>query len=566
MSLPGTRATPAPAPAPTHTHPHPHPHTHTPTHRPTPTPVPPLATAAAGPYALLVVAVLGFASGLPLALTGQALQAWLSTEGVDIATIGFLSLVGLPYTFKFLWAPLMDRFELWPALGRRRGWLVLTQLGLAATLWALAATPPKGALQAFALLAVLVAFVSASQDVVIDAYRTDLLAPAQRGLGASLNVLGYRLAMILSGGVALIWTDAAQGSGWSWPQVYRLMAGIMAGAALLSVVALPRLAPPPADASASPPASARHDLLGFAAVVVAVVVGYLATLHAFTPLAQALLGPWLQGGRLAPALQARWVDLLALLMGLAFTLPLAAWAARRARFATLLNGLGSYFSQPGAALFLLFIVFYKLGDAFAGALMTPFLLKAMAFASAEVGVVNKIIGLWLTLGGALLGGLLMLRLGLWRALMLFGILQAASNMGFWWLALHGKGSLPGLLIPAFDWGFVSLTHATPVDGGLLMVIAFENLSGGMGTAAFLAFLMSLTQQRFTATQFAMLSAFASVGRVWVGPLAGVLAESIGWPAFFIVSTVLALPALAMLWWMRGTVQRLDVVPGAPLDD
>jgi PAT family beta-lactamase induction signal transducer AmpG len=518
-------------------------------------------------YRLLVVAMLGFASGLPLALTGQALQAWLSQDGVDIATIGFLSLVGLPYTFKFLWAPLMDRFELWPALGRRRGWLVLTQLGLAGALWALSATSPTGALQAFALLAVLVAFVSASQDVVIDAYRTDLLTPAERGLGASLNVLGYRLAMILSGGVALIWTDAAQGSGWSWPQVYQLMAGIMAGAAVLSAVALPRLALVGDGVGDGPPrSSARNDLIGFAAVLAAVAAGYLATLHAFTPLARTLLGPWLAGGTLAATLQARWIDLLALLMGLAFTLPLAAFAARRARFDTLLSGLSSYFSQPGAAAFLLFIVFYKLGDAFAGALMTPFLLKAMAFASAEVGVVNKIIGLWLTLGGALLGGLLMLRLGLWRALMLFGVLQAASNLGFWWLALHGKGSLPGLLIPAFDWGFVSLTQATPVDGGLLMVIAFENLSGGMGTAAFLAFLMSLTQQRFTATQFAMLSAFASIGRVWVGPLAGVLAESIGWPTFFIVSTVLALPALVMLWAMRASVRRLEVIPGAPVDD
>ena len=528
------------------------------------------ARPAAGGYALWVVAVLGFASGLPLALTGQALQAWLSTEGVDIAAIGFFSLVGLPYTFKFLWAPLMDRFELWPALGRRRGWLVLTQLALAAALWALSTTSPGGALQGFALLAVVVAFVSASQDVVIDAYRTDLLAPAQRGLGASLNVLGYRLAMILSGGVALIWTDAVQGSGWSWPQVYQLMAAIMAGVALFSALALPRLPTPPAGPHDAPRSAARHDLLGFLAVVVAVVVGYLVTLHLFTPLAQALLGPWLmdwpKAGTLAPALQSRWIDLAALLMGLVFTLPLATWAARRARFETLLNGLSSYFSQPGAALFLLFIVLYKLGDAFAGALMTPFLLKAMAFSSAEVGVVNKIIGLWLTLGGALLGGLLMLRLGLWRALLLFGVLQAASNLGFWWLAAHGKGSLPGLLIPAFDWGVVSLSQATPVDGGLLMVIAFENLSGGMGTAAFLAFLMGLTQQRFTATQFAMLSAFASVGRVWVGPLAGVLAATIGWPDFFIVSTVLALPALGLLWRLRASVQRLDAVPGAPLDD
>ena len=124
----------------------------------------------------------------------------------------------------------------------------------------------------------------------------------------------------------------------------------------------------------------------------------------------------------------------------------------------------------------------------------------------------------------------------------------------------------GLLIPAFDWGFVQLKQATPVDGGLLAVIAFENLSGGMGTAAFVAFLMGLTQSRFTATQFAMLSAFASVGRVWVGPLAGVLAESIGWPIFFIVSTVLALPALGLLWWLRAPIQLLEVLPGAPLDD
>ena len=164
-------------------------------------------------YRLLVVAVLGFASGLPLALTGQAMQAWLSVEGVDIATIGFLSLVGLPYTFKFLWAPLMDRFEL-PWLGRRRGWLVLTQLLLAAALWWMADTSPTGATRGFAALAVLVAFMSASQDVVIDAYRTDLLAASERGLGASLAVLGYRLAMILSGGVALIWVDPTQGGGW----------------------------------------------------------------------------------------------------------------------------------------------------------------------------------------------------------------------------------------------------------------------------------------------------------------------------------------------------------------
>ena len=185
---------------------------------------------AAAAQRLAVVALLGFASGLPLALTGQALQAWLSVEGLDVATIGFLSLVGLPYTFKFLWAPLMDRFDL-PGLGRRQGWLVLTQALLAVALWGLSQASPSASLQFFALLALSVAFLSASQDVACDAYRTDLLPARERGLGASLNVMGYRLAMVLSGGVALIWTDAAQGGGWRWPEVYRLMAWLMAGAA-----------------------------------------------------------------------------------------------------------------------------------------------------------------------------------------------------------------------------------------------------------------------------------------------------------------------------------------------
>jgi PAT family beta-lactamase induction signal transducer AmpG len=537
-------------------------------------PMPPLQSRALVAWRLAVVAVLGFASGLPLALTGQAMQAWLSGEGIDVATIGFLSLVGLPYTFKFLWAPLMDRFEL-PWLGRRRGWLVLTQLGLAGALWFMAATSPSDATRTFALLAVLVAFVSASQDVVIDAYRTDLLHAHERGLGSSLNVLGYRLAMILSGGVALIWVDPTQGGGWTWPEVYRVMAGLMVAAAVMSAVALPRLVAAP-----RPTSVASHDLVGFACVALAIAAGYLLSAglgdaassnpwvaHGVVrPVASAVLDPWLSTTTLSPALRGKWVDLLTLLIGIGFTLPLAAWAARAARFETLLGGLRSYFAQPGAGAFLAFIVLYKLGDAFAGSLMTPFLLKSMAFSPAEFGVANKLIGLWLTIGGALLGGALMFKLGLWRSLMLFGVLQMASNLGFWWLAENGKGVMPSLLIPAFDFGIVSLAQATPVDGGLLMVIAFENLSGGMGTAAFVAFLMSLCNQRFTATQYALLSAFASVGRVWVGPLAGVLAETIGWPVFFLVSTVVALPALLLLGWLRRPVEALEVDPDAPLND
>ena len=301
---------------------------------------------AAALYRLAVVTVLGFASGLPLALTGQAMQAWLSLSGVDIATIGFLSLVGLPYTFKFLWAPLMDRFEL-PWLGRRRGWLVLTQLLLAATLAWMAATSPTGATRAFALIAVLVAFISASQDIVIDAYRTNLLPAHERGLGSSSLVLGYRLAMILSGGVAFIWVDPSQGGGWTWPEVYRFMAWLMVGAAVFSAIALPRL-----PAMEQPASVASRDVVGFLAVLVAVAVGVALSNRYGRPIADVLLGPALASTRLSTALQGKWLDLCALLLGIAFTLPLTAWAARAARFETLLGGLASYFAQPGAGAFL----------------------------------------------------------------------------------------------------------------------------------------------------------------------------------------------------------------------
>jgi PAT family beta-lactamase induction signal transducer AmpG len=512
-------------------------------------------------HRLAVAALVGFASGLPLALTGQAMQAWLTAEGVSVATIGLLSIVGLPYTFKFLWAPLMDRFEL-PWLGRRRGWIVATQLALAVMLWWMSGTSPSHATRTFALLAALTAFVSASQDVVIDAYRTNLHAPNERALGASMYVMGYRMAMILSGGIAFIWADPSQGGAWTWPEIYRFMAWMMVGLAVVTVIFLPRLAH-----AQVPQSAARQDLIGFLAVLVAVGIGFKLSEALGPPAADAMLAPFLANSSMAAPLKQKWIDLLALMLGLLFTLPLAAFAARWARFETLLGGLRSYFVQEGAWPFLAFIVLFKLGDAFAGSLLTPFLLQGVGFGLAEVGVVNKILGIWLSIGGALIGGALMLRLGLWRSLMIFGVLQMLSNLGFWWLAVEGKGLMSGLTLPAFDWGFVKLAQPTPVDGGLLLVIAAENLSGGMGTAAFLAFLMSLCNQRFTATQFALLSAFASVGRVWVGPLAGVLAESIGWPTFFIISTVLAAPALVMLWWMRHAVRSLEVDPDAmPADD
>ena len=222
------------------------------------------------------------------------MQAWLGADGVDIATIGFLSLVGLPYTFKFLWAPLMDRFEP-PWLGRRRGWLVVTQLALAGALLWMAATPPASSLAAFALLAGLVAWLSASQDVVFDAYRVDLLPAAERGFGSSLMVLGYRLAMIVSGGIAFIWVDPQQGSGMSWPDVYRLMALFMVGAAVFSALFAPRLAHAPQPTSA--PATTCSASLPWRRAVAA---GFLVTRFALSPLARAIVVPMFAGSSVAP--------------------------------------------------------------------------------------------------------------------------------------------------------------------------------------------------------------------------------------------------------------------------
>ena len=487
-------------------------------------------------HRLAAILLLGFASGLPLALTGQALQAWLATDGVDFATIGFFGLVGVPYTFKFLWAPLMDRFEP-PWLGRRRGWLVLTQGALALILFMLSGLSPHERPLLFAQWAVLLAFLSASQDVVVDAYRADVLADkAEHGLGASLHVFGYRMAMIVSGGVALIWADQWR----SWPRVYALMGTLMAASAVLSLCVLP----PVRGASRPLASSAGGELKGFAAMLAGVFAGYFLARNALR-----LVG-------LDPDSANHWVQLLFVMAEIAAALPLAWWFARLARFETLNASLAAYFAQPGAALFLLLIVLYKLGDAFAGSLTTAFLLKGLAFSQAEVGIANKIIGIWLTIVGALVGGALMLRLRLYRALLLFGILQLASNFGFYLIAVLGKGAWGSIAVPPFDWVVVSLRDAASLDFLLLAVVAGENITGGMGTVALVALLMALCNSRFTATHYALLSALAAVGRIYVSPVAGVLTETIGWPAFYLFSIAVAVPGVVMVRRMRAPLLAL----------
>ena len=405
---------------------------------------------------LAVILLLGFSSGLPLALTGGTLQAWMTVEGVDLSTIGIFTLVGLPYTWKFLWAPLMDRFVP-PFLGRRRGWLLVTQLSLAALIAAMAFASPRGDLAWLALLAVAVAFASASQDIVFDAYRTDVAKPEQRGLAAAFTVVGYRVAMLTSGAAALV---LVAGSGFipalGWKNTYLVMAGLM------GLGALATLWGPEPEAAAPPPR----------------------------------------------------------------TLDEAVWAP-----------LKEFFSRNGAWVLLALIVLYKLGDAFAGSLTTAFLLRGAGFALDDVGYVNKGMGLAATIFGALFGGALMVRLGLYRALMAFGVLQAVSNLAFMALAAAGK-----------SWPL------------MVFAVGFENLSGGMGTAAFVALLMALCDHRFTATQYALLSALASFGRVYVGPAAGYATDpkylGLSWAVFFFLTFLLALPGLALLWWKRETLKAL----------
>jgi len=498
------------------------------------------------------VLLLGFASGMPLALTTGSMQAWLTLDGVTIATIGFFGLVGIPYTFKFVWAPLMDRFEL-PFFGRRRGWVVLCQLAIAAALWWMAGITPKDDARAFALVALLVAFLSASQDVVIDAYRTDVLASKERGLGAGLGVFGYRLAMIVSGALPLTWVDP-KSFGLTWGLVYQIMALIMGITAVVTILLVPRL---PAHLKA-PETKASHDLIGFLALVAAVFVGYQLTYRVAQPWVNSLF----QVATMAT--NKKWADLVTLFVGMGITIPLAWWATQLTRFETLNRSMKSYFSQRHALTFLLLIILYKLGDAFAGALLTPFLLKGAGFAPAEVGVVNKIFGMWLTIGGILAGGALMVRLGLYRALLLFGVLQLLSNFGFWLVAISAKGAWGGFEVPAFNWVIIMLKEATHIDFQLITVIALENITGGMGTAALVALLMALCNQRFTATQYALLSALSAVGRVWVSPFSGVLTEAMGWPLFYIFSAVMAVPGLWMLVRLRQDVQALEA-PKVGLD-
>lgn len=392
-----------------------------------------------------ILLILGFASGLPLALTSGTLQAWMTVENIDLKTIGFFSLVGQAYVFKFLWSPVMDRYTP-PFLGRRRGWLLATQCLLLIAIAAMGFLEPSSQLRWMAALAVVIAFCSASQDIVFDAWKTDVLPTEERGAGAAISVLGYRLGMLVSGGLALWLADKWLG----WQGMYWLMAAL-----LIPCIIATLLAPEPSDVIPVPKS-----------------------------LEQAVVAP-----------------------------------------------LKDFFGRNNAWLILLLIVMYKLGDAFAMSLTTTFLIRGVGFDAGQVGMVNKTLGLFATILGALYGGVLMQRLTLFRALLIFGILQGVSNAGYWMLSITDKH-------------IYSMAAA----------VFFENLCGGMGTAAFVALLMTLCNKSFSATQFALLSALSAVGRVYVGPIAGWFVEAHGWPTFYLFSVFAAIPGILLLLVCRRTLE------------
>ncbi len=399
------------------------------------------------------ILLLGFASGLPLALTFGTLTFWLAQVGVDKAAIGFLALVGSAYAWKFLWSPVIDNLPLpWLTrrLGRRRGWLLVCQLALILSITALGMSDPAADLWRTALLAVLVAFCSASQDIVIDAYRIELLDQEQQGAGAAVYVIGYRIAMLVSGAGALLIADYA-----GWQAAYATMAALM----LIGVATV--------LASPEPRVAARVE-----------------------PEAGRSLAEWLR---------------------IAVVRPFAEFLRR--------NG------ALTAGLILLFIMFYKLGDALLGVMANPFYVE-LGFSATEVASVVKTFGLIATLAGGLLGGMLINARGILPALWFCGILQMLSNLMFAAQAEVG--------------------HSVAF---LVLTIGLENLAGGMATAAFVAYLSSLCNLRYTATQYALLTSFMAQTRTLLASGAGVLAESMDWVSFFVVTTLAAAPALGLLWWL-----------------
>lgn len=384
---------------------------------------------------MLICLLLGFSSGLPLLLTGGTLKLWLAEAKVDITTIGYFSWVGMMYSLKFIWSPLLDSLSI-GSFGRRRSWIVLMQIGLVASIFMLGQLDPAKSISTMAFVALLVAFFSATQDIAIDAFRREYLDEIELGLGSTMTMYGYRIAMLISGGLAVAMADH-----FSWQIVYLIMALLM-------------------------------------------FLGIIATFYAPEP----------------PPFEIK----------------------DKSFYNSVIGPFKEFISRDGSLVILLFVLLFKLGDALSGSMLNPFY-KEMGFEKTDIGLIAKTFGLASSLVGLFIGGVVIYYIGILRSLWIFGILQALST-----------GS------------FALITYVGPERWALALTVIFEDVSSGMGSAAFVAYMASITNRQYTATQYAILSSIATLGRNFFSGFSGHMVKSLGWGNFFYTCALIALPGLIFL--------------------
>jgi PAT family beta-lactamase induction signal transducer AmpG len=394
---------------------------------------------------MLIILAMSFSSGLPLLLIGSTLKLWLKRENIDIGVIGFFGWASLSYSLKFVWAPILDRYQL-TRFGRRKSWLLLTQILLVVFIAAMGFVDPTSNLALLATFAVIVGFLSATQDIAIDAYRREYLSDEELGLGASMNIYGYRIAMLVAGGlmISLVGTTDFYFS-ITWSQLYWIMALFMSVGILTTLVA------PEPEIQGPPPRTLRESFV---------------------------------------------------------------------------DPFKEFLNRRGAYVLLAFVFLFKFGDAIGGAMLNPFYVE-MGFTNANIGVIAKTFGMGSSLFGFFLGGLGVYYLGNYRSLWLFGILQILST------------AAPALIL-----------YTGPQIWSLGTVVVFEDVSQAMGTAAMVAFMQTLSNRRYTATQYAILSSVASLGRNFFSGFSGSMVKMLGWEWFFYTCALIGIPGLIMLYLMN----------------
>jgi len=388
---------------------------------------------------MLITFLLGFSSGLPLQLTGGTLKFWLSEANVDITTIGYFGWVGMAYSLKFIWAPLADRYSFF-GMGRRRSWMVLSQVAIAIGLIIVGVLDPKESLALVAAVSVWIAFFSATQDIAYDAFRREYLDDKELGFGSSMNMYGYRIGMLVSSGVAL-----GMAAYMSWTQVYWIMALLMG-------------------------------------------VGIGTTLY---------------------SKESKNVD----------------YKSKTLR-ESVIEPFKEFIQRNGAVLILLFVFFFKLGDALSGSMLSPFY-KEMGYQKEDIALIAKTFGLISSMVGLFIGGITIYKIGILRSLWTFGVLQALSTASF-----------------------ALITYTGPQKWALAFAVIFEDITAGMGSSAFIAYLASITNKNYTATQFAVLSSIATLGRNFFSGFSGIMVKDFGWEWFFYSCALIALPGMGLLYWVQ----------------